>query len=159
MPRPVFLIILANPPEDDRSHHWALFIPEPHRPSSGKYITIGRSSLSGSGSYFRIYKHGYDLDAVLRTPTWDEQGEPIGTEQRRNLPRYERLYLGSIPDNMVVDLVREDQSTGEDESNDVFVVEAEKVEVPGYVSRGDSLVCYIPLRGLLVQSREEESNL
>ena len=144
MARPIFLIILSNPPEDDRPHHWAFFIPEPDRPSSGKYITIGRSSLSGFGAYFRIYKHGYDLDAIPRSPIWDTQDDdhPGGEEQQRsNLPSYEKVYLGDLPDEYVVDIVREDQSTGEDEANDVFVMEAEKVEVPGYVSRGDSLVC------------------
>ncbi|KAL9092810.1 MAG: hypothetical protein Q9165_004228 [Trypethelium subeluteriae] len=142
MPRPVFLILLSPPPEDDRPHHWSLFVPEPGRPSSGKYITLGRSSLSGSGAYFRIYKHGYDLDALSRAPLMESAGSSGGQEQqqtRRNLPNFERLYLGSVPDEWVVDLVRNDQSTGADEAEDIFVVEAERVDVPAWVSRGESL--------------------
>ncbi|KAF2237797.1 hypothetical protein EV356DRAFT_359022 [Viridothelium virens] len=147
MPRPVFLILLSPPPEDDRPHHWSLFVPEPGRPSSGKYITLGRSSLSGSGAYFRIYKHGYDLDALSPAPIAgsadDSRGQGASEEEqqqtRRNLPNFERLYLGSVPDAWVVDLVCNDQSTGADEADDIFVVEAERVDVPAWVSRGESL--------------------
>ena len=158
MPRPIFLIILPNAPDAEPTtpHQWALFVPEPTRPSAGKFITLGRSSLLSPHDYVRIYKHGYDLDALIRVPAWEgpgrdeeqsqgQQGErrhrqDQPQERRHPPPRYERLYLGSVPDSWVVDLVREDQSTGADEASDVFVVEAEQIEWSGLGVRGDGLV-------------------
>ncbi|KAI9663260.1 MAG: hypothetical protein M1821_008308 [Bathelium mastoideum] len=159
MPRPVFLILLPNAPDADPApRHWALFVPEPGRPNAGKYITLGRSSLLAPHHFVRIYKHGYDLDALVRAPSWEGEDSGEGgrggevqsqqadlQQQRRRVPGYERLSLGLVPDAWVVDLVRENRSTGVDEANDVFVVEAERVEVPATVSQGSSLVRQIPI--------------
>ncbi|KAI9709952.1 MAG: hypothetical protein M1820_003030 [Bogoriella megaspora] len=142
MVRPVFLIILANPPEDNRSHHWAILVPEPGRSDAGKYITIGKSSLHRDGGFFKIYKHGYDLEAIPKLPTWETENGSSRFEEESTTsdePRYEKVLLGMLPDSAVVDIVLNDQPTGQDEAEDAFVVEAEKVDIPDNVSRGDSL--------------------